>query len=392
MEFTTPRPATQAFNQLRTPTRTPMKKFGLLLFALALGCDTDKFTTAPSATAFYFVRLDPPAASVGVGETKQVSVTAFDAGPCGGAPCSPFTPGNPITVQQTPTFRSTDPTRATVSSTGLVTGVAVGSASIIATLQNAPGTVGGEAVTLADTTVFTVTAAPVQLGGLALSGRSTGTPNTVAAGTTLTLTTTTTDANGASLGTTVGRPQYYSTRPDIATVNATGVVTGVAPGNTTILASITVGPTTRTASYDVTVTAPVAATISICGQACQGAPVTGIAFIPGTTTVSATQAQVQGLPGATITFTVPNNTFTATTTPNNTQCFNVTFANPGAAGPVPPATVGGDIGTGGAGSANPPLCSNTSGTARSVQRRFTTPGTYTFTSTTNGATGTIIVQ
>jgi hypothetical protein len=364
-----------------------MKKFGLLCILVALGCDTDKFTGIKSSESnFFFVRLDPQAASVGVGETKQVTVTAYDAGPCAGGPCSPLTPGNPVTVQQTPTFRSTDTLRVRVSPTGLVTGIAVGSASVIATLQNIPGFTGGPSVSLSDTTIFTVTPAPVQLGGLALSGRATGTPNTVAAGSTLALTTTTTDANGASLGTTVGRPQYYSTRPEIATVSATGVVTGVLPGNTTILATITVGPETRTANYDVIVTSPVTATVNICGQACGPTPVTGIAFHPASLTVSATQAQVQGLPGATVTFTAPANTFTATSTPNNTQCFNVTFANPAAAGAVPPSTDSGDIGTGAAGTSNAPLCSG------SRSRRFTTPGTYTYTSTTNNATGTIVVE
>ncbi|MEP6858244.1 MAG: Ig-like domain-containing protein, partial [Gemmatimonadales bacterium] len=174
------------------------------------------------------------------------------------------------------------------------------------------------------------------------------------------------------------RPQYYSTKPEIATVSSTGVVTGLNLGATTILATITVGGVTGTTSYDVIVTRPVAATVMICGQACTTpVPGTGIAFTPASFTVSATQAQVQGLAGAVVTFTVAANTFTATTTPNNTQCFNVTFANPGAAGAVPPSTNAGDIGT---------LCSG------SQSRLFTTPGTYTYTNTTNGATGTIIVQ
>ena len=362
-----------------------MRKLGLLLVALTVACDTDKFTGAPSSSGFYFVRLDPLAASIGVGETKQVTVTAYDAGPCGGSACSPLTPGNPIVVQQAPTFRSTDTLRVKVSSTGLVTGIAVGTASVIATLQNTPGSTGGAAVTLADTTIFTVTAAPVQLGSMQLTGRATGTPNTVGAGSTLALTTTITNASGAPI-TNVGRPQYYSTRPDVATVSTTGIVTGVSPGSTTILASLTVGPATQTASFDVVVTQPIAATVMICGQACQANPVTGIAFTPATITVSATQAQVQGVAGATVTFTVPANTFTAATTPNSTQCFNVTFADPSAAGAVAPSTDAGNIGTDAAGTTNAPLCTG------SRARRFVTPGTYTYTNSTNGATGTIIVQ
>lgn len=366
-----------------------MKKLGLLFIAVALACNTDKFTGIPSASNFYFVRLNPEAASIAVGETQQLSLAAFDAGPCSGAPCSPLTPGNPVTVQGPQTFRSTDTLRVKVSPTGLVTGIAVGSASVIATQQDIPGTTSGSSVTLTDTTVFTITAAPVALGSVALSGRPTGTPNTVGAGSTLTLVTTITNSSGAPV-TNVGRPQYYSTSPDVATVSSTGVVSGLQPGTTSILATITVGGVTSTANYDVTVTRPVAATIMICGQACTTpVPGTGIAFTPASFTVSATQAQVQGLAGAVVTFTVPNNTFTATTTPNNTQCFNVTFANPAAAGAVAPSTNSGNIGTGGT---SPPLCSNTTGTARSESRLFTTPGTYPYSNTTNGATGTIVVE
>ena len=352
----------------------------------ALGCDTDKFTgISSSASDFFFVRLNPEAAAIAVGETQQLAVTAFDEGPCVPGPCTPSTPGNPITVQGTPTFRSTDTTRVRVSPTGLVSGIAVGTASVIATLQDVPGFTSGPSVSLADTTIFTVTATPVALGNLQLSGRATGTPNTVGAGSTLALTTAITDPIGAPV-TNVGRPQYYSTKPEIATVSATGVVTGVKPGNTTILATITVSGVTRTTTYDVIVTAPVAATVMICAQACQANPVGAIAFFPASITVSATQAQVQGLPGATVTFTAPTNTFTATTTPDNNQCFNVTFANPAAAGAVPPSTDSGNIGTGAAGTTNAPLCSG------SRSRRFTTPGTYTYSSTSNGATGTIIVE
>ncbi|HTD84788.1 MAG TPA: hypothetical protein VK648_13455, partial [Gemmatimonadaceae bacterium] len=114
-------------------------------------------------------------------------------------------------------------------------------------------------------------------------------------------------------------------------------------------------------------------------------------------------------PGAVVMWTVIGttlfpNTFTATTTPNSTDCFNVTFDNATAAGAAPTAPPGstvpagqtGNIGTGGAGSTNPPICSVPTGTnavGKDAQSRlFTTPGTYTFTSTTNGAKGTLIVK
>jgi hypothetical protein len=84
----------------------------------------------------------------------------------------------------------------------------------------------------------------------------------------------------------------------------------------------------------------------------------------------------------------------------------VTFATPAAALAAPTAPAGstvpagnsGDIGTGAATSTNPPLCSVPAGNplpafGKDAQSRlFATPGTYRFTSTTNGASGVLIVK
>ena len=355
-----------------------MKKLGMLCLIAALGCNTEQFTDVPSESNFYFIRLSPEAASIAVGQTQQVSVTAYDAGPCSAAACSPFAPGNPVTVEGLPTFRSTDTTRVRVSSTGLVSGIAAGTASVIARLQNIPGTTNSISVSRVDTTVFTVTATPVSLGTIQLAGRAVGTANTIGAGSTLALVTTITNSGNAAV-TNVGRAQYYSGNTTVATVSTTGTVTGVQPGNATIFATITVGGVTRTTTFDVRVTQPVSATVAI-SPAVSG---TGVIFFPGSLTVSATQAKVEGRLGAIVAFTVSSTAFSATTTPNNTQCFNVTFATPAAAGAVAPSTSSGNIGVG---PAEAPLCTGTR------SRLFTSPGTYTFTSTTNAASGTIVVE
>ncbi|MBA3657116.1 MAG: Ig-like domain-containing protein [Gemmatimonadaceae bacterium] len=365
-----------------------MKKLGLL-FVLAVfsACKTDTFTDVPTNSNFYFVRLTPSAASLGVGQTQQVSVTAFDAGPCGAGPCSPVTPGNVITVAGTPTYRSTDTTRVRVSSSGLVTAIATGTAGVIATLQDIPGYLSAPSVTRVDTAFFTVTATPVSLASLTLTANR----NTTGAGSPDTLIVTLKDAAGVVIntqqaatitGTNVGRPKFYTSNPEIATVGLTGIISGVTPGAATITAVISVGGAIKTATFPITVTAPVTGTFAIT-TATSG---TGILFFPSTLTVSATQAKLEGRTGATVTFSVTSGTFSTTTTPNSTQCFNVTFANPAAAQATTPTGLSGNIGTGAAGSANGPLCSG------SQSRLFTTPGTYTFTSTTNGAAGTLIVQ
>ena len=359
-----------------------LRTLGLLFVVAGVACSTDQFTDVDNNKSdFFYIRLTPEAASIAVGQTQQVTVTAFDAGPCNGSPCSPFAPGNALAVTGTPTFRSTDTTKVKVSATGLVTGIAAGSASIIGTLQDIPGFTNSTSVTRADTTIFTVTATPVALGSVQLAGRATGTANTVAAGSTLALTTTISNSAGTAI-TNVGRAQYYSSNPAIATVSTTGTVSGLEKGNATILATITVGGVTKTASYDIVVTSAISGTVSI-ANATSG---TGVLFFPATLTVSATEAKVEGKAGATVAFAVTSGTFTASSTPNNTQCFNVTFANPSAAAAVPPSTNAGNIGVGAASSADPPLCSGTQ------SRLFSTPGTYTFTSSTNGATGTVIVE
>lgn len=376
-----------------------MKIPGILcVVGVLVACNNDKITEIFNQSQFYALRVDPQAVTLAQGGTQQLSVTAFDAS-CAGS-CSPLAPGNPVSVNGIATFRSTDTTVATVNPAGLVTAKAkAGTANIIGTLQDIPGSTSVPSVTLADTTPVTVLPAATPLP--AVSGMTlTSSRSTNAVGSTDTLTVTYTDASGATVATQraatnasgIGRPQFYSSDPATATVGSTGIITGVRPGTTTITATNTIGGVTKTATFPITVTDPVSGTFSIT-TATSGS---GIIFFPGTLTVSATEAVVEGrpnatTPGAVVTWTVQGttnfpNTFTATTTPNNTDCFNVTFANPAAALATTPTGNSGNIGTGATGSSNPPLCTG------SQARLFTTPGTYTFTSTTNGATATLIVK
>ena len=372
-----------------------MKKIGsICLLALVFACETEKFTAIPTLSDFYTMRLTPEAASVAVGQTQQMTVTAYDAANCPTREsCNVLTPGNVLTVPGKPkfyVFKAADTLRVKVDSlTGVATATAAGTARIIAVLQDIPATASGQtSITKADTTIITVTAAPIAFGSIALtSNRATAAPNS-----TDTLTVTLKDNAGTTFntqrantitGTDVGRPQFYSNKPWIATVGSTGIITAVEPGTATITAVITIGGATKSATFDITVTStPVTGQFTIL-QALSGS---GTVFFPTTLTVSATQAKVEGRAGAVVTWTVASGTFTSTSTPNDVQCFNVTFANPAAAEASATGGNAGNIGTGAAGSANAPLCSG------SQSRLFTTPGTYTFTSTTNGAAGTLIVN
>src|SRR5207247_10281978 len=95
--------------------------------------------------------------------------------------------------------------------------------------------------------------------------------STGGAGSTDTVTSTYADAGGATVATQrgatnasgIGRPGFFSSDPSVATVGATGIVTGVEPGTATISASNTVGGVTKTATFPITITDPVTATISL---------------------------------------------------------------------------------------------------------------------------------
>lgn len=401
---------------------TLMKKILLTgIAAVFTACNSnDRITDVLQVSNFFAVRIDPQAVTLPQGGTQALTVTAFDANCLGGPTCNPLAPGNPIPVNGVTTFRTTDTTVARVDGNGVVTAQnKAGTANIIGTLQNIPGSTGAASVTLADTTPVTVLAVgatpPVVAGMTLTSSRA-----TAGAGSTDTLTITYTDAGGATVATQrgntnasgIGRPGFFSSDPSVATVGTTGIVTGVKPGTATISASNTIGGVTKTATFAITITDPVTATIAIT-TATAGS---GIIFFPDSIAVSATQAAVEGrpnttTPGAVVTFAVVGTTlfpqtFTTATTPNNTVCFNVTFSNPAVALAAPTAPPGstvpagntGNIGTGAAGTTNPPLCSVPAGSplpafGKDAQARlFVTPGTYTFTSTTNGATGTLVVK
>ena len=70
---------------------------------------------------------------------------------------------------------------------------------------------------------------------------------------------------------------WSSSDTDIATVNASGVVSGVASGSATITASITVGSVTQSGTQTVTVTTP-SSTESVTATS-------GLAFVPPTVTI-----------------------------------------------------------------------------------------------------------
>ncbi|MBC7893805.1 MAG: Ig-like domain-containing protein [Cytophagaceae bacterium] len=157
-----------------------------------------------SAVPVASIRITPGAASVPSGQTTQLSAQALDA--------------NNNVLNRTITWTSDQPSVATVSQAGVVTGVIAGAARISASVGAVSGTV-------------TVTVTPVPVASLTI------TPNgaTIVVGGTLQLTATAKDANGVTLpGRIIG---WTSGGPSIATVSQSGLVTAIGPGSATILAA-----------------------------------------------------------------------------------------------------------------------------------------------------------
>src|SRR6266480_2331045 len=156
---------------------------------------------APVAT----VTLTPGSATVNEGQTLQLTATLKDAN------------GNTL-VGRSITWSSSNTSAASVNGTGLVTGVTAGSATITATSEGKSGT---SAITVVHLPVASVTVTPAS--------------TSVSAGSSVQLTATPKDANGNPL---VGRTvTWQSSNTSAATVNGSGLVSGVAAGSATITAT-----------------------------------------------------------------------------------------------------------------------------------------------------------
>jgi len=170
------------------------------------------------------VRVSPPAGNVVIGGTLTLQGEALDG-------------TGAVLPNRLLEWASSAPTIATVSNTGVVTGVAVGQATISATGEGKTGTA---IVTVLPSPVVSITVQP--------NGGS------LPAGGTLTLVATPRDANGQPL---TGRTlQWRSSNDAVATVSSSGLLTAISPGTVTITVSAPGGGpngTTPSATVNVTV-------------------------------------------------------------------------------------------------------------------------------------------
>src|SRR5437899_1369508 len=166
------------------------------------------------------VTVSPTSASVLQGQTLQLTATIKDSA------------GNVLSGRAV-TWTSSDASVATVSSSGLVGAVAAGSVTITATSEGRSGTA---AIVVANTPVASVVVSPASAG--------------VLVGGTVQLAASPRDAAGNALaGRTV---TWASSNNGVATVNGSGVVTGVTVGSATITAT----SEAKSGTGAITVTAP----------------------------------------------------------------------------------------------------------------------------------------
>jgi hypothetical protein len=212
----------------------PRLGFGLTLFSAPF------FLTGCLSKSLTSLQVVPAAggATAAVGQTSQFQALAV------------YTESGHATTTQDmtdqATWQSSTPAIATISSTGLATGVSAGTGPISATLQGAFGTVVG-------TSSITVTAAVSGGGGGSLSSLAiipttqvvttlNETGQFIAIGTL---------ATGASEDLT-NQVAWSSSDVKVATINSSGLVTGLNPGTTTITVIATVSGsavTTATATF-----------------------------------------------------------------------------------------------------------------------------------------------
>ncbi len=200
---------------------------------------TIAITVSTAPDALRFVTVAPTLGQVFTGRTLSLTTTTDVAAP---------------SVAVTTSFLSGTPAVASVSSTGVVTGVSVGT-SIITVTAIGSGT-GFATTSKTATATITVTQAPDALVGLTVSPATAN----VIVGSSIAITPLPQVASTAV----VVSNTYASATPTVAIVSASGIVTGVAPGTAVITVTGTgVAPgfttTTRTASATITVTPPIVA-------------------------------------------------------------------------------------------------------------------------------------
>ena len=184
---------------------TPLALAGVSLACLLI------LSACSSAPILRYVTVSPTSATIDAGTQQQFTATAY------------YSDGTYKDATSLVTWSSSNMAVATIANGGLATGVGPGSTTITATAAGTPGA--------------TATLNVLQLQSIAIS-----TPNTnIAAGATAQFTATGTFNNGSGTPVTqdiTNQVTWNSSNQAAATIDSTGLATGVAAGQTSITASL----------------------------------------------------------------------------------------------------------------------------------------------------------
>jgi hypothetical protein len=241
---------------MRNPSSSPARALssfttlcaaGLLFGVSACSGDSPVALETDSATLYWALHTDIPAATVALGGTQQL--TATPVYPSGGA----------IAGLAAPSFRSADSSKVKVTTGGLVTGVALTpGTAIIASL-----TVNG--VTNVDTTLVAVTATSAVVTDFVLDGSA---PYTVTSGSSKFIMPSVRDNHGVPLfGLAVKYRSLDTITAAIQPQTGAAVLSGMLAGKVLVIATTTSYGVTVTDTIEYRVVNPTSITINCVGSA-----------------------------------------------------------------------------------------------------------------------------
>ncbi len=198
---------------------------------LIAGCGTTTTSTSTPTKSLSSISITAQNPSITVNATEQFTATGN------------YSDGSTANLSSSVAWASSNQAVATVTETGVATGVAAGSTTITAAMSGVTGSA-----------TLTVTAAIVTITSIAVSP----TTPSITTGATQQFTATATYSNG-STGNVTTSATWASSNTTAATVNSAGLATGNSPGSTTISATVS-GTSGSTA---LTVVAPTLTSITV---------------------------------------------------------------------------------------------------------------------------------
>ncbi|WP_373060094.1 Ig-like domain-containing protein [Gemmatimonas sp.] len=229
----------------RMPSLTRWGAFVGVALLAACGDGSSSMTPPPPPPAVVVSRVDVSAATTAMTQSQTVQFSAVAR-----------TSSGAVVTSDQPVWSSTAPSIASVSASGVVTGVTAGSATIRATVGAATGTLD-----------VTVTSGAGVLAAIVVSAQDL----TIPLGQLTQATVGGRDALGGTVALGTRVVTWSTSNAAIATITAAGVVTGVGVGTASLRASVVDGAVPRTGSVQLIV------------SSIPNAPTTADVFMPGLT-------------------------------------------------------------------------------------------------------------